>query len=160
MGAWVTQDSGGDANVLVITSDDATSSPIVESGVGDVFARDCPGCTVKTVNVPLADWSSKITPAVQGALAQNPKLDYVIPLFDSESPFVISALQTAGKAGKVKIATFSGTPAILDLVRRGRVAMDVAQDLGWVGLRDQRQPDAARRRGSTRCSTSRCRRRC
>ncbi|HEU4656066.1 MAG TPA: sugar ABC transporter substrate-binding protein [Capillimicrobium sp.] len=133
MASWVIKDTDGEAHVLVITSDDATSSPIVESGIMDTFERHCGACEVETVNVPLADWSTKITPAVQGALAQNPDLDYVIPMFDSESPFVISALQTARKTGEVKIATFNGTPAILDLVREGKVAMDVAQDLHWVG---------------------------
>lgn len=133
MASWVIKDTEGKANVLVITSNDATSSPIVEGGVRDTFEANCPDCSIKTVNVPLADWSTKITPAVQGALAQNRDLNYVIPLFDSEAPFVISALQTARRTEDVKIATFNGTPAILDLVRQGRVAMDVAQDLGWVG---------------------------
>jgi ribose transport system substrate-binding protein len=49
--------------------------------------------------------------------------------------FAAPAIQASGKTGKTFIATFNGTPAILDLVRTGGiVTMDVADNTTDVAL--------------------------
>jgi ribose transport system substrate-binding protein len=49
------------------------------------------------------------------------------------SQFVVPALQITNRVGEVKIATYNGTPFVLDMVREGKVDMDVGESLGWVG---------------------------
>ena len=47
--------------------------------------------------------------------------------------FVFPALKITGRAGAVKIATFNGTPFIIDAIQKGDVEMDVGESVGWVG---------------------------
>lgn len=48
------------------------------------------------------------------------------------SQFVLPALTITGRKDSVKIATFNGTPFVIDLVRRGDVEMDVGESLRWL----------------------------
>lgn len=42
------------------------------------------------------------------------------------------ALAITGKRGQVPIASFNGTPFVIDLIQNGEVAMDVGESLGWI----------------------------
>jgi ribose transport system substrate-binding protein len=48
------------------------------------------------------------------------------------SQFVLPGLTLTGHRKDVKIATFNGTPFIIDMVRKGDVEMDVGESLGWI----------------------------
>ena len=48
------------------------------------------------------------------------------------SQFVIPAIRITGKHDTVKIATFNGTPFVIDAVRKGDVEMDIGESLGWI----------------------------
>jgi ribose transport system substrate-binding protein len=45
----------------------------------------------------------------------------------------LPALRITGRTGTVKIATYNGTPFVIDMVRTGDVDMDIGESLGWVG---------------------------
>ena len=47
--------------------------------------------------------------------------------------FVLPALAITGRKADVPIATFNGTPFVLDMVREGQVEMDIGESLGWAG---------------------------
>jgi ribose transport system substrate-binding protein len=49
------------------------------------------------------------------------------------SQFVIPAVRITSKHDAVKIATFNGTPFVIDAVRNGDVEMDIGESLGWIG---------------------------
>jgi ribose transport system substrate-binding protein len=143
MAAYATKATNGNADVLIISSNaDISSQPEVD-GITSELKADCPGCKSRTVNVNPTDWATKLQPTVESALAADPNINYVLPVYDSMAQFAAPAIQAAGKTGKTFIATFNGTPAILDLVRTGDVVkMDVADnttDVALAGL------DAARR---------------
>jgi len=131
---FVIGDSDGDADVLVITSKDARSTRSLLAGLQDEFDAKCPGCKVRLVDVPIPDWGSKLRGEVQSALVRDPKLDYVIATYDSMSQFAVPAIVAAGKADEIKIAAFNGTPFVLGMLQDGEVvAMDVGENLAWVG---------------------------
>jgi ribose transport system substrate-binding protein len=133
IGAWIALKSGGHANVLIIGSNDVIPSRPYAAAIASTLDKDCGGgCKHRYVNVPIPDWSSKIQTTAQSALISDPTLDYIVPLYDSMSQFVIPALTITGRRGKVKIVTFNGTPFILDMVRKGDVDMDVGESLGWI----------------------------
>jgi len=48
------------------------------------------------------------------------------------SQFVIPAILITGRKGKVQIATFNGTPFVIDAIQRGDVEMDIGESLGWI----------------------------
>ncbi len=131
---WVIAASRGSADVLVITSNDARSTAPLVHGLRQEFKRHCPACELRFVDVPIAAWATDIRTEVQSALVRDPKIDYVIPVYDSMSQFVLPALRAGGADGRVDISTFNGTPFVLKMLQDGDVVeMDVGEDLAWVG---------------------------
>ena len=58
----------------------------------------------------------------------------MIPIYDSMSQYVVPAIKASGRADEIKIATFNGTPFVLDLVRdEDIVHVDVGENLSWIG---------------------------
>jgi ribose transport system substrate-binding protein len=131
---WVIQATNGKADALVLTSNDARSTIPLMRGLRDEFRRRCPRCKVTTVDVPIPEWAAKIRSEVQSALVRDPKIDYIIPIYDSMSQFVVPAILAARAADRVRIAAFNGTPFVLKLMQEGDiVAMDVGENLSWLG---------------------------
>jgi ribose transport system substrate-binding protein len=131
---WAIADSNGRANALVITSRDAPSTLALLRGLEQELKRRCGSCRVRYVDVPVSDWATRIQTEVQSALVRDPKTNYVIPIYDSMSQFVVPAIRAAGASRRVKIATFNGTPFVLELIQRGEiVAMDAGENLAWLG---------------------------
>ena len=62
----------------------------------------------------------------------NPEINVVIPIYNSMSQFVVPALRLAGKTGQVKVATFNGTPFVLDYIQSGEADMDIGESLDWI----------------------------
>lgn len=129
---WTIAKTRGAANALVLVSKEALSTDSMVAGLTEAFAR-CPKCKYKIVNVPIPDWSTKIQPTTQSALLGDPAINYVIPIYDSMSQFVVPALTITGKANTVKIATFNGTPFVLRMIQQGKVEMDIGENLDWIG---------------------------
>jgi ribose transport system substrate-binding protein len=131
---WVTTASGGHADILVVTSNDARSTVPLTRGLMDEFRVRCPACDLRFVDVPIPRWATQLSGEVQSALVRDPGLNYVIPIYDSMSQYVVSALTAQGAANRVRIATFNGTPFVLKLIEAGDVVqMDAGEDLAWVG---------------------------
>lgn len=132
MADWTIAKTGGKVNALVIVSNEALSTNSIVSGLTEAFKTRCPDCVFEIVNVPITDCATKIQPTVAGALQSNPKLNYVIPIYDSMSTFVTPAIAIAAKGDAVKVVTFNGTPFVLDLIRDGSVEMDIGENLDWI----------------------------
>lgn len=130
---WIIAQTEGEADVLVVVSRDGFSTEPLETGIVDEFNAHCPECNVKVVNVPIPDWSTRIQSTVQTEILANPNLDYVIPIYDSMSQFVVPAITITGATGRVKIATFNGTPFVIGLIQDGQVEMVIGENLDWVG---------------------------
>ncbi|MEV7005009.1 sugar ABC transporter substrate-binding protein [Streptosporangium sp. NPDC051022] len=133
MADWVAVKTKGDADVLVLTSSDVKASEAGEKAFKEEFARVCPDCRVTYIDIPSADWAGKIQPQVQSALVANPGLDYVLPIYDTMSIWASQAIKQAGRAGKVKIVTYNGTPSILKMMQEDDVIeMNVGQSNDWM----------------------------
>lgn len=130
---WVTYKTGGKVNALVVGSDEIVPTATYVKGFTDRLATVCgPQCKHSYVNAPVPEWSTKIKPSVQSAVIADPTINYVIPIYDSMSQFVIPAIAITGKKNAVRIATFNGTPFVIDGVQKGLVEMDVGESLGWI----------------------------
>lgn len=138
MAAWAVQQTQGKANVLVVTSNADVSSQAVQNGVNSEMSQACSSCKVSAVNVNPVDWATKLQTTVEGELSSNPGINYILPVFDSMAQFIAPAIVSAGKSGQVHVASFNGTPAILDMMRTGDVVtMDVGEntsDVAAAGL--------------------------
>lgn len=133
---WVIAESNCDTDLLVLTSDEVLGGVTEVNAIKDEFAKLAPGVKLSFANAPVPEWSTKIAPAVQPAVQSNPKLKWIIPLYDSMSQFVVPAIQIAGGTGRVKVATFNGTPFVLKMMQDspdGPVVMNVGESLAWLG---------------------------
>lgn len=132
MADWTISRTGGKVNALVVVSTEALSTDSIVAGLTEAFKTRCPDCVYEIVNVPITDWATRIQPTVAAALQANAGLNYVIPIYDSMSTFVTPAIAIAGKGDAVKVATFNGTPFVLDMIRDGTVEMDIGENLDWI----------------------------
>lgn len=133
MADWTISDTKGKADVLVIGSSDVVSSNFMVQAIQNEFQQHCSTCKVKKIDVTVANWASQTQPQVQAALNADPNINYILPVYDSQSQFIIPAITAAGKTGKVHIATYDGTPFVLKMMQDGdTVRMDVGEDLDWV----------------------------
>lgn len=131
--AWVISQTHGKAHVLVITSPSTANSPFIQKTIEGEFAKYCKDCKLRFVGVNVSDWSTKIEPQVRNAILADHELNYIIPIYDSMSQFVVPAITATGTTDRVHVATFNALPAILDMIRTGNtVTFDVGEDTGWL----------------------------
>ncbi len=130
---WVIRQTDGAADVLVITSPGTANSPFVQKALAAQFAKYCPGCKVRYIGVNAPDWPTKIGPQVQSAILSDPKLNYIIPIYDGMVQFVVPPIIATGSGARVKVASFNATPAVLDMIRTGTiVTFDIGEDTSWL----------------------------
>jgi len=132
---WMIKQTKCHANVLVITSNELIAGDINSKAAQDEFDRYCgDGCKTRFVNVPLSEWATKIGTTTQTEVSSNPDLNYVFPLYDAMSQFVVPGIQLGGGITRVKVATFNGTPGILRMIQTGdTVEMIVGENEAHLG---------------------------
>jgi ribose transport system substrate-binding protein len=136
---WIIKQTACDANVLVITTNEVIAGDINSRAAQDEFAKHCSGgCKTRFVNVPLSQWATKIGTTVQTEVSSNQDLNYVFPLYDPMTQFVVPAIQLGGGITRVKVATYNGTPGILRTIQTGdTVEMIVGENethLGYAAM--------------------------
>jgi ribose transport system substrate-binding protein len=133
---WVILDTKANADVLVVTSNEVVPTKAIVAALKNEFAQHCGStCKLSFFNAPVSDWATKIQSNVQSALLRDPKINYIIPIYDSMSQFVVPAIIAANKIGKVHISTYNGTPFVLGYMQQKSdiVRMDVGENLDWLG---------------------------
>jgi len=128
--------SNGKAHVMFINAPGDINSGGESTRFDETMAKYCPNCKVTTVGVPIPDWATSIQGDVQSFLLAHPATNWIIPIFDSETEYVIPGVAAEGKTSSVKIASFNGTPPILKYIAQGTMAMDVAESFTWLGYAD------------------------
>jgi ribose transport system substrate-binding protein len=131
---WTIADSSGKANVLIVGADDSLSTKPLVSGIESELDDRCgDACEHNYLSVPTSDWATKTQSEIQAALTRDPDIDYILPIYDGMAQYAVTALDITQRSDSVRIATFNGSTNVLDLVRQGKVAMDIGEPLGWVG---------------------------
>jgi ribose transport system substrate-binding protein len=134
LGAWIMQDSGGEADVLVITL------PIfpVLSSVTEYFSKElptiCEGCSYDELDVTPADLANGSVPEkVVASIQSHPEINYVVPSFSDVSTGLPSVLKSAGYADKVKIAGIAAAPPQIQEVPDQMAAWTIPSDeyMAW-----------------------------
>jgi ribose transport system substrate-binding protein len=137
---WMIQDSNGTANVLIIGAEDALPSPGTIERMQETFDTNCPACEVKVINIPIADWNTKTQGEVQSALTADPNITYVYPLYDAMVAGAVPAVETVGRADSVKVASYNGSPYVLEFIQDGNIAaMEIGEDTVGIGYANMDQ---------------------
>jgi ribose transport system substrate-binding protein len=132
---WITVQSKGKGDTLIISSNDVPASSYGVAAMENEFKKACPECKSDTINIPVSQWATETQTQVAAFLVAHPNVDYIAPVYDSQSQYIIPAIQTSGRVGKVKIVTYDGTPFVLRYiqVQHGQIVqMDVGESLDWV----------------------------
>ena len=133
--AYTALHSEGNAHVLIITSDEITGSPVQTKAIQDGLAKYCPNCEVSVANATVAQWATTVPAAVRGAMLADPELNYILPLYDPETPYIVPVLRQLADPGDVHVVTYAGTPSVLDEIAKGDyVLMDVGESNEHIGL--------------------------
>lgn len=115
--SWISLDSGGTANELIIQSvDGPIQKTFIESGMDEV-KKDCPKCTFTTMDVTSANFG-KISSDLSSKLLQNPDINYVNAQFAQFLPVVLPVVGPTGQ----KVGTGAATLGALQAVEAGQVA--------------------------------------
>jgi len=125
----------GDLRLLVMTANDSKPSPGMVEAIRARLRELCgdDSCLADVVSIPQAKWSTDMKAAVQSALVKNPKINYVVPLYDVGLIGGAAGVLAAGRSGKVKMASFNGSPDAMKLIQTGDVAeMDIGESADWV----------------------------
>lgn len=131
---WVIQDSNGKAKATIFVSRDTPPSTPEERGMVEEFERLCPDCEIEVENVAVADWQTRLPTLTQSVLRQRLDTEYLLPLFDGMATFIVPAIQSAGKADQVKVASFNATPSVMEEMAKGDiVAANVGGANVWQG---------------------------
>lgn len=129
---WAIWKTDGKVNAIVVGINDVLSTDSMMSGIKEEFAK-CPNCKWSYVNVTIPEMATKTQTNVQGALTADPAVNFVIPIYDVLTQWVVPAVTITGRTDKVKIATFNGTPFAIGLVQEGKVDVDIGENLDWIG---------------------------
>ena len=134
MADWAAVDSGGKANVLIVTIRDFPVLVVEEDAYKAQLTKSCPGCTADTLNVTLDDLvGGKVPAAVASKIQANSKLNYVFATFGDLPGGVTAALKTAGLDKKVKVYGQDFSKVDLDEIVAGTMGAWSADPKGYAG---------------------------
>ena len=139
---YAVADGGCDAvkSTLIINAKEVPPSQGIVDAMTAKLAELCPDAKPKVVNVPVVDWGTKIAPEVQSALAADPNIKWVLPIYDSMSIPAIAGIRGAGKAASVKVASYNGTPDVMKLIENGDImAADMGENIQWLAYANMDQ---------------------
>ena len=124
---------GEPVHALVIQVSETGPSKGMVKTIEDTLKDEAPsGSKATVVNAPVAQWSTQVQGLVQSALLKDPKINAVLPIYDSIALYAAPGIKQAAPNRDVKIYSFNGTPAILKMVKDGSVAVNVAENPDWV----------------------------
>jgi ribose transport system substrate-binding protein len=131
---WFITDSKGKGNALLIESPDIPSSTLELNGFRDEVKQLAPDAkvTTKTYSITAsADGGQKdVANIARTAILKDPKIDYIIPAFDSVALFAQTGVQLAGAQNRVKLAGFNSIVPQMQSLKKGNTPFKM--DIGGV----------------------------
>jgi len=108
-----------------------------QSQIQAELAKDCPKCTLSSVNVEVPDWQTQIASTVTAQMLQHPNTTVLFPDYAGELTYVLAGLQAAHKTDvKTYLAFGGGTPFVqLQTAQPGAtiIQSDVSESPPWTG---------------------------
>jgi ribose transport system substrate-binding protein len=143
MADYAIEKSNGQAHVLIVTDNAYPNSVTMYNSMVSTFKSECgSGCSYTSVDEPITQWASGIQPAVESALTSNPDINWVLPVYDSMSEYIVPGIDAKADSSKVSVASYNGTPFVLKYIEdpssdQGIVKMDAGENpalIGWQAI--------------------------
>ena len=114
-----------------ITSNDVPDGIIMDHAFRQEVARYCPKCGIKSVNIAVPDWATKVQSAVTSGILADPNVKAVVPIFDGEVPPAAAGIRAAGRSDVRLYGDYGGTPAYIAQMGGG---LPMASNVGPTAL--------------------------
>lgn len=116
---------GGGRIMLFVGRMDAQNAKERTQGIREAIAGS--GIEIVDIRTDLGD-PAKAKANVQDTLAAHPDIAGLVGLWSYDGPAILTAVEEAGRAGKVAIVTFDEEEAVLAGIERGVIAGTIVQD--------------------------------
>jgi ribose transport system substrate-binding protein len=121
----------GPFDIFEITSNDVPDGVIMDHALHQEVAKYCPDCHIKSVNIAVPDWATKVQSAVSSALLADPSIKVVIPIFDGEVPPAAAGIRASGHSDVKLYGDYGGTPQYILQMGKG---LPMGSDVGPTAL--------------------------
>lgn len=119
--------SKGDADVLFVTEKSIGCDVARQTGFANEFPKACPGCKSKMLQFNAATMQQSLPQQIQAELNQNPKLNWIVGVFDGAAAIANTQVQQAGKQDSISVAGMDADPANITVMqKKGVQKLDVA----------------------------------
>ncbi len=133
MADYAIAEDGDKVNALIMTANEAPASRGLVKMIQDEMKAKCPPCKQTVVNVPITEWATKLQSETRTALLRDPKITWVIPIYDGMMQNVLPGIQSAQRKGKVKTTSFNGQGFALNAIAEGDMTSTMGENLEWTG---------------------------
>ena len=131
---YAIHDSGGNVNGVSYWSPDDGVGKYETGGMQSEQKRLCPDCQISFKDVLISQWAKQIPSMTQTDLRANPNLNWMLPVYDGMTEFMLPAIHAANAQDKVKIATFNADKTAMHSMANGDVIVaDIGSPLKWFG---------------------------
>jgi ribose transport system substrate-binding protein len=135
MADWLTVDSKGLANVLIVNWPDYPVLVIEENAFRDELKKNCPKCVADTLKFTLDDFvGGKIPNMVASKLQANKKINYVFFTFGDSPAGVTKTLASAGLGKQVKVFGQDFNKAALGEISAGTMGAWSSNPKAYAGM--------------------------
>ena len=132
--AWITDKSGGKANVVIVNVPDYPILNAETQAVQAGYKQDCPKCTVSVLNLSLADVSSgQAAPKILAYVQSHPSVNYIQATFADPADGLPELLKAAGLSSRVQIVGVEADPPSLKGIEDGTIAAFTNQPMVFLG---------------------------
>ncbi len=137
LGTWFAASSGCKGYPQIITSTSSRQPSAAEvGGIQAAVKQYCPSSTPLPVeNVLIPDWATNLPTVTRSALTANSDLEYLLPLYDGMTIYMVPAITQMHLTHPVQVGSFNATPVVMrnELAKNSPLAADVGGPNDWYG---------------------------
>ena len=135
LGAWFAADSGCTGYPQIITTTSSRQPSAAEvGGIQSAIKQYCPSATPLPVqNVLIPDWATNLPTVTRSTLTSNSSINYMLPLYDGMTIYMVPAIQQLNLNRKVQVGSFNATPVVMqnELAKQTALSADVGGPNDW-----------------------------
>lgn len=137
LGAWFAASSSCKGYPQIITSTSSRQPSAAEvAGIQSAVKKYCPSSTPLSVqNVLIPNWATQLPTTTRSLLSANPNLEYLLPLYDGMTIYMVPAIEQMNLSHPVQVGSFNATPVVMqnELSKKSPLAADVGGPNDWYG---------------------------
>jgi ribose transport system substrate-binding protein len=132
--------SGKNINAVIFRAPSARHEQMEAAIRSQIHRYAIGGAKIQTQVVPFANFATQLPVLTRTVITADPSINYMIPVIDGMALYIIPSIHQANASGKVKVASYNGTPSILSfLKRRDTIIGDTGGANTWEGWCDMDQ---------------------